>query len=117
MKRNLRLSLFLLLAATLGLTQGTTPSPPSPAAEVANKSVALASGAKSSGSGIKSGAKSSTDDLQAVLAQMDQAAGGFNSAQGEFEYKVYQKVVDDMFVQKGNIYFRRTKKGVDAAFQ
>jgi outer membrane lipoprotein-sorting protein len=104
MTHYLRLSLFLLLAATPGLTQGPTPSSPAPAAVVANKPSASAPAAKSS-----------ADDLQAVLAQMNQVAGNFTSAQGNFEFKTYQKVVDDLFVQKGSIYFRRTKKGVDAA--
>src|SRR5258708_2387850 len=131
MKRNLRLSLFPLLAATLCLTQGTTPSLPAPAAvvankpaqepEAANKPAALASAAKTSAASVKSStpaANPSPDDLQGVLEQMDEAAGGFNSAQGEFEIKTYQKVVDDLYVQKGSISFRRTKRGgVDAAFQ
>jgi len=132
MKFDLRRSLFLLLAATLGLTQGT--ASPLPASMAASKPNASASGAnpgllragflvlgvKSEASGARSlafGAKSSVDDLQAVLAQMDAGAADFTSLQGEFEFKQYQKVVDDMFVQKGIFYFRRTKMGVEAAFQ
>ncbi len=95
MKRILNL-IFLLLAATLGFSQGDAPSPAAVTTSTAQASV---------------------DDLQSVLAQMNQAAGGFKSAQGDFEYKIYQKVVDDLLVQKGRIYFRRTKKGVDAALQ
>src|SRR5882724_762826 len=56
-------------------------------------------------------------DLKAVLAKMNQSAAGFKSAQGDFEFKSYQKLTDDTDTQKGRIYFRRTKSGVDAAFE
>lgn len=55
-------------------------------------------------------------DLQAVLAKMNRAAPGFKTAQGDFEFETYQKLVDEKDTQKGRIYFRRGKKGVDAAF-
>jgi outer membrane lipoprotein-sorting protein len=126
MKHDLRpsLSLFVLLLATLGLTQSAASLSTAAAAKMPAE---FAASARFCGSGVKtlvSGAKALThavkppmDELQVVLAQMNQAAEKFNSAQGEFEFKTYQKVVDDMFVQKGKIYFRRTKGGVDAAFQ
>ncbi len=126
MKHDLRpsLSSFVVLLAALGLTQSAESLP---AAAAAKMPIEFATGARFCGSGVKtlvSGAKALThivkppmDELQEVLAQMNQAAEKFNSAQGEFEYKIYQKVVEDMFVQKGNIYFRRTRKGVDAALR
>ena len=134
MKHNFRRSLFLLLAATLGLAQKTVPSPVGPKAATADSAGRLAfvatssvPSAKSLALGIKSvaaatrffasGAKPFGDDLQGVLTQMNQTAEGFTSAQGDFEYKIYQKVVDDLLVQKGHIYFHRTKKGVDAALR
>ena len=55
-------------------------------------------------------------DLAAVLAKMNQSAAGFKTAQGDFEFQSYQKLTDDTDTQKGRIYFRRTKGGVDAAF-
>ena len=56
-------------------------------------------------------------DREAVLARMNQASPGFKSAQGDFEFETYQKLVDEKETQKGRIYFRRTNKGaVDAAF-
>lgn len=55
-------------------------------------------------------------DLATVLAKMNRSAGGFKSAQGDFEFQSYQKLTDDTDTQKGRIYFRRTKGGVDAAF-
>ena len=55
-------------------------------------------------------------DLATVLAKMNQAAKGFKSAQGDFEFQSYQKLTNDTDTQKGRIYFRKTGKGVDAAF-
>jgi outer membrane lipoprotein-sorting protein len=55
-------------------------------------------------------------DLATVLAKMNQSSKGFKSAQGDFEFQSYQKLTDDTDMQKGRIYFRRTKNGVDAAF-
>ena len=53
--------------------------------------------------------------LQKALADMDRAAAGFNTAQADFVWDAYQKVVDETDVQKGTIYFRRLPKGVDMA--
>ena len=46
-------------------------------------------------------------NLEAVLTRMDQAAADFRSAQADFSWDQYQKVVDETDVQKGTIYFRR----------
>jgi outer membrane lipoprotein-sorting protein len=63
----------------------------------------------------KSAAKPDSD-LAAVLAKMNQTAKSFKSAQGNFDFETYQKLVDEKDHQQGRIYFRRTDKGVDAAF-
>lgn len=55
-------------------------------------------------------------ELATVLAKMNQSSKGFKSAQGDFEFQSYQKLTDDTDTQKGRIYFRKTGKGVDAAF-
>lgn len=55
-------------------------------------------------------------DLATVLAKMNQSSKGFKSAQGDFEFQSYQKLTNDKDTQKGRIYFRKTGKGVDAAF-
>ena len=55
-------------------------------------------------------------NLEAVLATMNQTATGFKSAQGDFEFETYQKLVDEKDTQKGRIFFRKNKNGVDAAF-
>jgi outer membrane lipoprotein-sorting protein len=60
---------------------------------------------------------SEAEDLSAVLAKMNQSAAKFQSAQGDFEFESYQKLMDEKDTQKGHIYFRRTKKGLDAAFE
>ncbi|HET8887693.1 MAG TPA: outer membrane lipoprotein carrier protein LolA [Candidatus Angelobacter sp.] len=62
------------------------------------------------------GASSGGGNLQAVLARMNQTSQGFKSAQGDFEFETYQKLVDEKDTQKGRIYFRKNKSGVDAAF-
>jgi outer membrane lipoprotein-sorting protein len=48
--------------------------------------------------------------LDAVIARMDQTSASFKSAQADFEWEQYQKVVDETDIQKGVIYFRRASK-------
>lgn len=49
--------------------------------------------------------------LEAVLNQMDASAAQFRSAQADFSWDQYQKVVDETDTQKGKVYYRRTGKG------
>jgi outer membrane lipoprotein-sorting protein len=49
--------------------------------------------------------------LEAVLNEMDAAASQFRSAEADFVWDQYQKVVNETDTQKGKIYFRRTGKG------
>lgn len=60
--------------------------------------------------------KAGAGDLNSVLAKMNAHAGTFKTAQADFEFETYQKVVDEKDLQQGHIYFRRTNKGVEAAF-
>lgn len=47
---------------------------------------------------------------------MNTAAAKFKSAQADFEWDQYQKVVDEHDIQKGQIYFKKTKdNNTDAA--
>jgi len=46
---------------------------------------------------------------------MDKAATTFKSAQADFDWDQYQRVVDEHDIQKGQIYFRKNKSGVDVA--
>lgn len=55
-------------------------------------------------------------ELEAVLAQMDRASATFKTAEADFEWNNYQKVVDETEKQKGRVYFRRTTSDVEAFF-
>lgn len=79
-----------------------------------SKKPAKASAAEQQSTASKPAAASG--DLAAVLAKMNQSSKGFKSAQGDFEFQSYQKLTNDTDTQKGRIYFRKTGKGVDAAF-
>ena len=54
-------------------------------------------------------------NLESVLASMDKAAANFHSAQCDFVWDQYQKVVDDHDYQKGTMYFRRQGNDVQMA--
>jgi outer membrane lipoprotein-sorting protein len=45
--------------------------------------------------------------LEGVLDQMDEAAKDFQTAQADFSWDQYTKVVDEHDIQKGSIYFHR----------
>lgn len=79
-----------------------------------SKKPVKASGAEQQSTASKPAAASG--DLATVLAKMNQSSKGFRSAQGDFEFQSYQKLTNDTDTQKGRIYFRKTGKGVDAAF-
>jgi len=63
----------------------------------------------------KSESKSESDSkaLEKVLAQLDAAAASFRTAQANFVWELYQKVVDSKDYQKGTIYYRRQGKGIE----
>src|SRR5664279_5612367 len=54
-------------------------------------------------------------NLEAALNAMDQAAANFRTAQCDFVWDQYQKVVDDHDYQKGTMYFRRQGNDVQMA--
>ena len=54
-------------------------------------------------------------DLQRVLASMDKAAATFKTAQAEFVWDQYSKVVDEHDLQKGAIYYRKNGNDVEMA--
>jgi outer membrane lipoprotein-sorting protein len=52
--------------------------------------------------------------LESVLKKMDAVAATFRTAQAEFEWQNYQKVIDEVVdVKTGTIYYRRSGKDVD----
>ena len=53
--------------------------------------------------------------LESVLNQMDSAAASFQSAQADFVWDQYQRVVDETDTQKGKLYFRRAGKETQMA--
>jgi outer membrane lipoprotein-sorting protein len=51
--------------------------------------------------------------LECVLKKMDETAAGFHSAQADFVWDHYQKVVDETDTQKGTVYYRRVGKEIE----
>lgn len=51
--------------------------------------------------------------LESILKQMDAAAANFQSAQADFVWDQYQKVVDETDTQKGTVYYRRSGKAIE----
>ena len=51
--------------------------------------------------------------LECVLKKMDTAAASFRTAQADFEWDQYQKVVDETDVQKGTVYYRRVGDAIE----
>jgi outer membrane lipoprotein-sorting protein len=52
--------------------------------------------------------------LDEVLKKMDTAAAGFRTAQAEFEWDLYEKVIDEIDdIQTGSIYYRRAGKEIE----
>lgn len=63
------------------------------------------------------GGTNSAQELNATLTRMDQTAKAFKTTEADFVFEQYQKVVDETDTQKGKIYFRRAKSGVEMAAQ
>lgn len=52
--------------------------------------------------------------LDAALQKMNAVGAGFRSAQANFEWDIYQKVIDEVDdVETGTIYYRRTSKDLE----
>lgn len=65
--------------------------------------------------GAQTAAPAGGGELETVLEQMDNAAAGFKTAQADFQFDQYQKVVNETDTQKGKVFFRRNRNGVDVA--
>ncbi|MFZ0771149.1 MAG: outer membrane lipoprotein carrier protein LolA [Candidatus Sulfotelmatobacter sp.] len=50
---------------------------------------------------------------ECVLKKMDTAAANFQTAQADFVWDQYQRVVDETDTQKGTVYYRRSGKGIE----
>jgi outer membrane lipoprotein-sorting protein len=51
--------------------------------------------------------------LDSVLKKMDSIAANFQTAQADFVWDAYQKVVDETDTQKGTVYYRRSGKKIE----
>ena len=60
-------------------------------------------------------AASSSADLEKVLSQMDAVAATFKTAEADFVWDQYTKVVDETDTQSGKAYFRRSSKETEMA--
>ena len=52
------------------------------------------------------------DHLDSVLKKMDSAAANFQTAQADFVWDQYQRVVDETDTQKGTVYYRKSVKEI-----
>lgn len=100
----IKLFFIPLLFAGLLATGGTTAAPQAITAVNRGKQAAEQPGAGQQG-------------LNTILAEMNKAAAGFRTAQADFQWDQYTRVVDEHDIQKGRIFFRRTKDGIDAAIK
>ena len=60
-------------------------------------------------------AKAAGGTLESVLSAMDRAADNFKTAEANFVWDQYSKVVSDHDIQKGTIYYRRAGHEVQMA--
>jgi outer membrane lipoprotein-sorting protein len=60
-------------------------------------------------------ATSSSADLEKVLSQMDAVAASFKTAEADFVWDQYTKVVNETDTQSGKVYFRRSSKEIEMA--
>ncbi|HET9790229.1 MAG TPA: outer membrane lipoprotein carrier protein LolA [Candidatus Angelobacter sp.] len=106
MKKLLSILVVLALPSALLLARSAGPASAAPGAKHSSHSAQESAPAQST---------AGPQDLKGLLAEMDKAATTFKAAQADFEWDQYQRVVDEHDVQKGQIYFRKNKGGVDAA--
>src|SRR5580658_5140251 len=62
-------------------------------------------------------AHAASPDLEKVLRQLDAASANFHSAQAEFKWDQYIKVVDSTDTQTGTVYFQRNGAATKMAAQ
>jgi len=60
-------------------------------------------------------AQAQSADLERALSEMDTAAKAFHTAEANFTFDQYTKVVDETDTQKGKLYFRRQGKDAEMA--
>lgn len=58
---------------------------------------------------------SSNDQLSAVFARIDKNAAAFRSAEADFQWDEYTKVVDEHDIELGKVYFRKQGHDIEMA--
>jgi outer membrane lipoprotein-sorting protein len=61
---------------------------------------------------VSAASAQSDSDLQKVLGAMDNASANFHTAQANFVWEQYFKVVNDKDTQQGTVYYRRSGKEI-----
>ena len=140
---NQRWIMMLVLVALGGLAACQTPAPQTPAPQTTapQSSSAPPSKKAANGKSATSPAKSKnhkaaaapvpaspaavvpvpvapqakSPSLEEVLDEMDRSAAGFRSAEADFVWEQYQKVVDEKVVRKGRVFFVRREKSTHMA--
>lgn len=110
MKSILRSTALFFVCSSFAIAQGAAPAR---AGSVSHAGFLATAGQVASLGG--NSATQAGPDLKTVLAEMNKAAAAFKSAQADFEWDQYTDIVKEHDVQKGQIFFRRTKNGIDAA--
>jgi outer membrane lipoprotein-sorting protein len=57
--------------------------------------------------------KQDSSGLDGVLKKMDETAAHFQTAQADFVFEQYQKVVDETDTQKGTVYYRKASQQIE----
>ncbi|HEX7287414.1 MAG TPA: outer membrane lipoprotein carrier protein LolA [Candidatus Angelobacter sp.] len=121
MKLRLWAIFFCLTMAILARGQATAfsaaVSEPRPGQNVAKSAGQTAPAAGEKKPGPAPIAPAGPNDLKALLAQMNNSAKTFQTAQADFQWDSFQMVVKETDVQKGQMFLRRTSKGMDAALR
>ena len=92
-----RIFVIILLGVSLMTTFGAAQAPVAPAAQPQGKAAA--------------------GNLETALNAMDRAAAGFKTAQANFVWDQFSKVVNEHDLQKGTIFYRRSGNEVQMASQ
>ena len=61
--------------------------------------------------------KQDVPEMRSVLHKMDAIAANFQTAQADFVWEQYQKVVDETDTQSGTVYYRRAGKEIEMMAQ
>jgi outer membrane lipoprotein-sorting protein len=107
MKWNSQAMTLLLLVAGFSHSQSVSkPAQAAPAKPMVTQAAPSGQGANAA----------PAEELSSVLAQMNQGAGKFQSLQADFEWETFDKLIKETEVQKGQAYFRRKGKDLEALF-